>query len=89
MSFGSSPAYPWLGVVLGLTCRGLRCSPSLADQEGFPRTKATVNFVEFYNMSADPWQLHNAISTLDKARVAAYETRLYQLMGCTGAASCG
>jgi len=42
------------------------------------------NFVEYYNLVADPWQTHNAASELTSDARFALEARLAQLRNCKG-----
>jgi hypothetical protein len=54
----------------------------------FERSNRTLNFVEFYNMTAEPWQLRNLASSLDAGTTARYVAQLHKLMACSGAQSC-
>ena len=47
-----------------------------------------TNYVEFYNMSAEPWQLRNLVDTLAPSSVAAMAEQLQALMSCEGAEEC-
>jgi hypothetical protein len=47
-----------------------------------------TNFVEFYNMSAEPWQLRNLVHTLSPSAVEAMAGQLEALMTCKGAEQC-
>jgi N-acetylglucosamine-6-sulfatase len=42
------------------------------------------NFVEFYDLDSDPWQLHNAFHQLTPDKQFSYEARLEQLKRCSG-----
>lgn len=42
------------------------------------------SFVEYYDLNADPWQLHNAVHELSPNERFAYEFRLEQLKRCQG-----
>ena len=42
------------------------------------------SFVEFYDLSMDPWQLHNRASMLTTEDHLAYAKRLSELKACTG-----
>lgn len=54
----------------------------------FPRDPALANFVEYYDLSSDAWQLSNAINGTDPASREAYVSQLEQLMHCNGTANC-
>eukprot|EP01048_Picozoa_sp_COSAG05_P005486 COSAG05_NODE_326_length_11360_cov_47.871781_7_plen_188_part_00 len=46
------------------------------------------NFAEYYDMSAEPWQLRNALENLTAARRKLLQGRLEKLMVCKGRAEC-
>eukprot|EP01047_Picozoa_sp_COSAG01_P051132 COSAG01_NODE_5239_length_4384_cov_3.545200_4_plen_216_part_00 len=50
------------------------------------RTKS--NFAEYYDMSVEPWQLHNGLEGLASARRKLLQGRLEKLMVCKGRAEC-
>ena len=43
------------------------------------------SFVEYYDLSADPWNLHNLASTTSKQQLEAMSAELAKLKACTGA----
>lgn len=47
---------------------------------------ATADFVEYYNVSADPWQMRNAVNDTPPERIAALHARVQQWYACKGAA---
>ena len=46
------------------------------------------NFAEYYDMSAEPWQLQNGLGNLTAARRKLLQGRLEKLMVCKGRAEC-
>lgn len=53
------------------------------------RATTTPNFVEYYDLKADPYQLVNGAAGLNATHRAALEGRLGALLQCKGAAGCG
>ena len=47
-----------------------------------------TNFVEFYNMTSEPWQLTNLVHTLSPAMVTGMVAQLEALMSCKGSDQC-
>mmetsp|Transcript_465 Transcript_465/g.1306 ORF Transcript_465/g.1306 Transcript_465/m.1306 type:complete len:285 (+) Transcript_465:880-1734(+) len=43
------------------------------------------DFVEYYDINANPWQLNNDVGTLTAAEKLSYEARLEELLNCQGA----
>ena len=50
-----------------------------------PRTASAAIHEEYYNMSADAWQLREASGALSPQRRAELQANLTRLMGCKGA----
>ena len=50
----------------------------------FCRFEDKENFVEYYDLTVDPWQLHNKIHTLKPSRLAVLNKRLAALRACRG-----
>lgn len=46
---------------------------------------AAVDFHEYHNLTADPWQMHNAYSSLDPSTSRALHEKLQQWFNCRGA----
>merc|ERR1712232_240108 len=44
-----------------------------------------ISFVEYYDLSKDPWEMHNLAKTTPAAKLAALRTRLRQWFQCAGA----
>ena len=42
------------------------------------------NFVEYYDLNADPWQLDNTADQLPPAQLQALQQRLDELRACAG-----
>ena len=43
-----------------------------------------VDFTEFYNLTADPWQMHNLAGQLPKQHAGELHQRLHMWLGCAG-----
>ena len=43
-----------------------------------------VDFVEYYDVGADPWQMHNLASALPAEKRGALSARLHEWLGCAG-----
>jgi len=56
-----------------------------ADHSIYCRFDDDEQFVEYYNLTTDPWQLHNSAKDLTPDEIFAYEARLTQLTRCRGA----
>lgn len=54
----------------------------------FPRTPAASNFVEYYDLETDPWQLTNRASALNTSALERHTAQLAALMQCQGNAAC-
>jgi arylsulfatase A-like enzyme len=48
------------------------------------RKRNISNFVEFYDVEKDPYQLNNAVAALSKERKAELDAKLTKLMNCAG-----
>ena len=58
------------------------------DPSTFSREPKLSNFVEFYDMTTDPWQLTNTAASLNVTDLAARTAQLAALMRCSGRANC-
>ena len=58
------------------------------DPSTFSRDANASNFVEFYDMVGDPWQLTNAAASLNATELATRTAQLTALMRCQGRAEC-
>lgn len=45
-----------------------------------------VDFVEYYNMTADPWHMRNIVSSLTESARATMHKRLHRWLACSGTA---
>ena len=62
------------------------CLRTLSDSENsiYCEFADTENFVEFYDIAADPWQLHNVAKQLAPVLRDRLKERLQELRACAG-----
>jgi N-acetylglucosamine-6-sulfatase len=62
------------------------CVRTLSEQENsiYCRFDDAENFVEYYNLTDNPWQLHNQFYELNAVEIQRYEQRLGELQTCQG-----
>ena len=66
------------------TNNSYHCVRSMAPSEIYCAFDDDEDFVEYYDLETDPWQLHNTAPTLSPEIRSAFEKRLLQLRRCRG-----
>mmetsp|Transcript_7740 Transcript_7740/g.19219 ORF Transcript_7740/g.19219 Transcript_7740/m.19219 type:complete len:384 (-) Transcript_7740:2750-3901(-) len=57
---------------------------SMSENSIYCKFEDDENFVEFYDLEADPWQLQNAVNLLSPEQQFTYEARIETLKRCRG-----